>query len=175
MTTPANESVDGAIDLARTIEQEAQGDLYALGINPVVCQSGRGLVVWGGRTLGGSGDALSVGAGFVAHRRLIHRLVRGIRQAARPLVFENNGPVLWYALARAATTILVEAWRTRALKGLRAEEAFQVRCDEKLNTAEVIERGQVICEISIAPAVPMEFITIRVALGADGKLEVGEQ
>jgi phage tail sheath protein FI len=174
MTTPANAALEGAIDLARTLEQPAQAGLYALGINPVVCQSGRGLVVWGGRTLGG-GDPLRVGASFVEHRRLIHRLVRAIRQTARPLVFETNGPVLWYALARGATTILLEAWRARALKGVRPEEAFRVRCDATLNTPEMIERGQVVCEISLAPAVPMEFITIRVALSGDGKLEVAEQ
>ena len=28
------------------------------------------------------------------------------------------------------------------------------------------------CEIKIAPAVPMEFITLRIALGEDGRLEV---
>jgi hypothetical protein len=175
MTTPANAALDGALDLARTLEQPVQTGLYDLGVNPVVCQSGRGLVVWGGRTLAGGGDALRVGAAFVAHRRLIHRLVRAIRQVARPLVFETNGPVLWYALARGATTILLEAWRARALQGLRPEEAFRVRCDATLNTPEMIERGQVVCEISLAPAVPMEFITIRVALSGDGKLEVAEQ
>jgi uncharacterized protein len=173
--TPANASIEGAVDLSRTLPQTEQAGLHALGINAIVCQSGRGLVVWGGRMLGGQPDiALSADTGFIAHRRLIHRLVRAIRQTALPLVFEVNGPQVWFALTRGATTVLLEAWRARALKGTRPEEAFRVRCDAELNPPEVVERGQVICEISLAPAVPMEFITVRVALSADGQLEVAE-
>jgi uncharacterized protein len=173
--TPANASIEGAVDLSRTLPQTEQAGLHALGINAIVCQSGRGLVVWGGRMLGGRPDVVfSADTGFIAHRRLIHRLVRAIRQTALPLVFEVNGPQLWFALTRGATTVLLEAWRGRALKGIRPEEAFRVRCDAELNPPEVIERGQVVCEVSLAPAVPMEFITIRVALSADGQLEVAE-
>jgi phage tail sheath protein FI len=173
--TPANTSIEGAVDLSRTLPQTEQAGLHALGINALMCQSGRGLVVWGGRMLGGRPDvAFSADTGFIAHRRLIHRLVRAIRQTALPLVFEVNGPQLWFALTRGATTVLLEAWRARALKGTRPEEAFRVRCDAELNSPEVIERGQVVCEVSLAPAVPMEFITIRVALSADGQLEVAE-
>jgi uncharacterized protein len=177
--TPANATLEGAIDLARTLPQSEQAGLHELGINAIVCQSGRGLVIWGGRMLGGQdgqnwgGDA-SASASFVAHRRLIHRLVRAIRQTARPLVFEVNDPQLWFALTRGVTTVLLEAWRARALKGTRPEEAFRVRCDDSLNAPEVIDRGQVICEIGLALAVPMEFITLRVALSADGQLEVAE-
>lgn len=174
-STPANASIEGAVDLSRRLPQAEQAGLHALGINAIVCQSGRGLVVWGGRMLGGRPDvAFSADTGFIAHRRLIHRLVRAIRQTALPLVFEVNGPQLWFALTRGATTVLLEAWRGRALKGTRPEQAFRVRCDAELNPPEVIERGQVVCEVSLAPAAPMEFITIRVALSADGQLEVAE-
>src|SRR5205807_10359125 len=109
---------------------------------------------------------------YIAHRRLIHRLIRGIRQVAEPLVFENNGPVLWLTLTRAVTTILVEAYGAGGLKGDRPEQAFRVRCDATTNPPEQIELGRVLCEIDLAPAVPMEFITLRVALSASGTLDV---
>lgn len=174
-TTPANASIEDAVDLTRRLPQAEQAGLHALGINAIVCQSGRGLVVWGGRMLGGRPDvAFSVDTGFIAHRRLIHRLVRAIRLTCLPLVFEVNDPQLWFALTRGATTVLLEAWRARALKGTRPEQAFRVRCDAELNSPDVMDRGQVICEISLAPAVPMEFITVRVALSRDGQLEVAE-
>jgi uncharacterized protein len=173
--TPANASIEGAVDLSRRPATEERVRLYQLGVNLLACQSGRGLVVWGGRTLGGELDsATPLRPTFVAHRRLIHRLVRAIRLTARPLVFDANEPRLWFALARGATTVLLQAWRSRALKGDRPEQAFRVRCDAELNTPQVIERGQVICEVSLAPAAPMEFITVRVALSADGQLEVAE-
>jgi hypothetical protein len=173
--TPANASLEGAVDVTRALPRAEHAGLHALGINSILCQSGRGLVVWGGRMLGGELDvAFSADTGFIAHRRLIHRLVRAIRQTALPLVFEVNGPQLWFALTRGATTVLLEAWRARALQGARPDEAFRVRCDAELNPPEVIERGQVICEISLAPAVPMEFITVRIAISADGQLEVAQ-
>ncbi|MGE0853121.1 MAG: phage tail sheath family protein [Hyphomicrobiaceae bacterium] len=173
--TPANATIDGALDLSRLMPQEELAGMHAIGVNPLLCSAGRGILVWGGRMLGSAEDlALPVqgGVSYVAHRRLIHRLVRAVRRIARPLVFEPNGPALWFALVRGVTTVLLEAWRARVLKGDRPDQGFRVRCDAELNRPEVIEAGQVVCEISLAPAVPMEFITIRVALSAEGGVEV---
>jgi len=121
--------------------------------------------VWGGRTL----DRTTP---FVAHRRLLHRLVRAIRRVAEPLVFETNGPVLWFTFVRSVTAVLLDAWRAGALAGTRPEEAFGVVCDATTNPPEEIDAGRCVCNIEFAPAVPMEFILIRVALSRDGSLEV---
>ncbi len=168
--TPANVSLEGVVDVAAFVDVENAAGLNELGVNAIRCQAGRGMMIWGGRMLRGERGSLR----FVAHRRLLHRLVRAIRRVARALVFENNGPELWLALSRSATTLLLEAYRAGALKGARPQEAFVVRCDEELNPAAVRDEGKVFCEISFAPAVPMEFITIRVGLSADGKLDVSE-
>ena len=50
-----------------------------------------------------------------------------------------------------------------------------MRCDETTNPPDVIDAGQVVCEIELAPATPMEFITLRLTIGAEGLLEVVEQ
>jgi phage tail sheath protein FI len=126
-------------------------------------------VVWGGRTLNQDFERR-----FIVYRRLIHRLVRAIRRVAEPLVFDINGPELWMALARSITTVLLEAWRAGALKGDQPGEAFRVTCDETVNPAEELDLGRVLCLIEVAPAVPMEFIELRVSLSGDGKLEVFE-
>ena len=89
-------------------------------------------------------------------------------------MFETNGPVLWLTLTRAITTVLVEAYRAGGLKGSRPEEAFQVRCDTTNNPPDAIDRGEVLCEVDLAPAAPMEFITLRVSLSATGSLDVFE-
>jgi phage tail sheath protein FI len=49
-----------------------------------------------------------------------------------------------------------------------------VRCDATTTTAEERDLGRVFCDIDLAPAAPMEFIQLRIALGAEGKLEVFE-
>ena len=167
--TPANAELEEAVDVLQAFTEAEQARFLIEGINPVRCFPGRGLQVWGGRTL-----AREVSGRFVAHRRLIHRLVRAIRRVAEPLVFDTNGPELWLALTRAITTVLLEAFRAGALKGSLPDEAFRVRCDDKTTTFTDQDEGRVFCEIDVAPAVPMEFISIRIALSAEGKLEVFE-
>lgn len=175
--TPANAPLYEAVDTTRAFDDGAQGVLNSQGINLLRCTPGRGLQVWGGRTLyreevyGSEADRSS---SFVAHRRLVHRLVRAIRRVAEPLVFDTNGPELWLAFVRAVTTVLLEAFRGGALKGARADEAFSVKCDEETNPPEERDLGRVVCLISLAPAAPMEFITLRITLGGDKTLEVFE-
>jgi hypothetical protein len=167
--TPANASLFDAVDVSRTFEKAGQARFNDAGVNLVRCFPGRGLVVWGGRTLERQPEGR-----FIAHRRLIHRLVRAIRRVAEPLVFDINGPELRLTIVRAITTVLLEAWRAGALKGARPDEAFRVQCDEKTTPPEEQDLGQVVCTIEVAPAVPMEFILLRVALSSDGILEVFE-
>ena len=172
--TPANATLDGAIDVTAGYEFTERAALNELGVNLLRCVPGRGIQLWGGRTF--YKDPLDGRQWlYIAHRRLIHRLIRAIRRVAEPLVFENNGPVLWLLLARAVTTILAEAYTAGGLKGDRPEQAFRVRCDETTNPPEERELGRVLCEIDFAPAVPMEFITLRVALSASGTLDVFEK
>jgi uncharacterized protein len=168
--TPANTTLVDAVDASRAYDFFEQGVLVENGLNPLRCRQGRGLEVWGGRTLA---DPQADPEGlYLAHRRLIHRLVRAIRRVTAPLVFGNNGPQLWLVLVRAITTVLLQAFRAGALKGERPEESFRVTCDESNNPVSQQDLGQVICEIQLAPAVPMEFITLRIAISTEGRLEL---
>ena len=170
--TPANAPLFGAIDVAEHFNNLEQALLTGAGANVLRCQAGRGLLVWGGRTI--ADPDLEPENLYLAHRRLLHLLVRAIRRAAEPLVFENNGPDVWLALVRAVTTVLMQAYRAGALKGERPSEGFRVVCDESNNPTASIDAGFVICEIQVAPATPMEFITLRIALSSDGGLEMIE-
>jgi hypothetical protein len=172
--TPANASVADAMDVTTAFTQAERAALNEAGINVLRCVPGKGIQVWGGRTIYPDPYQQEPGKLFIAHRRLIHRLVRAIKRVAEPLVFETNGPVLWLTLSRAITTVLVEAYRAGGLKGSRPEEAFQVRCDAMNNPPDEIDRGEVLCEVDLAPAVPMEFITLRVSLSVAGSLDVFE-
>lgn len=168
--TPANITLDEVVDTSRILAPESRLAMAQTGLNLLECQSGRGMVVWGGRMLRSDGAAPR----FVAHRRFIHRLVRALRRTWAPMVFEPNSDTLRYSIARQATTLLLEAFHSGILKGARPDEAFRVDVSERLNNAAAREDGKVFCEISIAPAVPMEFIQIRVSLSVDGSVELVE-
>jgi phage tail sheath protein FI len=166
--TPANATILEAVDLGAEFPEPQQVRLFDAGIDLIRCTRGRGLTVWGGRTL--SADPRTR---YIAHRRLMHLLVRAIRRVASPLVFDVNSPELRLTLVRALTSVLLSAFRAGALAGARPEQAFRVVCDDTNNPPEQ-DPGQVVCELEVAPAVPMEFIRLRLVLGQDRGLEVIE-
>jgi uncharacterized protein len=168
--TPANADLADVVDVAGSLDAAYAVEMTSARVNVIGCSPGRGVQVLGGRTL----DPSPAGR-LVAHRRLTHRLVRAMRRVAEPLVFEPNGPELWFALRRGITTVLLQAFRTGALRGGNPAEAFDVRCDARTVTPADREMGRVVCEVSFVAANPMEIITIRLLLAADGRLEVIEQ
>ncbi|GAB7044484.1 MULTISPECIES: phage tail sheath subtilisin-like domain-containing protein [Catenuloplanes] len=167
--TPANAVLLEAVDLAEELPAPQQTRLFTGGVNLLRCAPGQGLGVWGGRT-----PSAVPGGRYVAHRRLMHVLVRAIRGIAGPLVFDVNGPELRLALVRGVTSVLLDAYRAGALAGDRPEAAFRVRCDEE-NNPPGGDPGRVVCDVEVLPATPMEFIEIRLVLGQDRGLEVIER
>jgi phage tail sheath protein FI len=91
---------------------------------------------------------------------------------AEPLVFESNTREFRFSVQRAVHSVLLRFWRGGAFKGARPDEGFSVVCDDSNNPPVEQDDGRVWCEVKIAPAVPMEFITLRIALGEAGRLEV---
>ena len=168
--SPANETLAGAVDLNTGPLSAPESVLVQQRVNPIRCVPGQGLQVWGARTFERASDGR-----FIAHRRLLHRLVRAARQVGNALAFEANGPELRLALERTLRTVLLQAYRSGALAGSTDDEAFSVRCDDTTNLPADSDAGRVICEIAFTPANPMEVISVRLSLAAEGILEVIEQ
>ena len=55
-----------------------------------------------------------------------------------------------------------------ALFGATPQEAFYVKCDSETNPPEVIDAGQLVVEIGIAPVKPAEFVVFRIAQFSGG-------
>jgi hypothetical protein len=167
--SPANALVSDAVDLAAPTPTALQERAFEEGVNVVRERIGGGLEMWGARTLD-PGDGR-----YIAHRRLVHRIVRAVRRVAEPLVFDTNDELLWFSVTRAISGVLMEAFRSGSLRGETPDQAYRVRCDATTNPPNEVDEGRVVCEIQVAPATPMEFITLRLTLGAEGLLEVVEQ
>ncbi len=160
---PANEVVRGAITLELNITKSEHDLLNPHGINVVRAFPGRGIRIWGARTL--SSDPAWR---YINVRRLFNYLEESILNGTQWVVFEPNDFDLWQRIRRTIASFLVRQWRDGALFGQTADEAFYVKCDSETNPAENIDAGQVTCEIGIAPVKPAEFVVFRLAQYSGG-------
>jgi phage tail sheath protein FI len=160
---PANEEVRGALDLSvrrglrTTIDNRIQDQLNPEGINCLRAFQGRGIRVWGARTLSRDPDWR-----YVNVRRLVLTLNRWIEMNMAWAAFEPNTPQLWVRIKRELNTYLTELWRAGALFGQAAEQAFFVQCDSETNPPQIREAGQAVTLIGLAPGRPAEFLIIRI-------------
>ncbi|MFC7547744.1 phage tail sheath family protein [Plantactinospora sp. GCM10030261] len=166
---PANEVVRGAITLATQVTKAEQELLNPIGVNCIRTFPGRGVRVWGARTL--SSDPAWR---YLNVRRLFNYLEESILNGTQWVVFEPNDDALWARIRRTISAFLVMEWRRGALFGLTPDEAFFVRCDRETNPAESIDAGQVVCEIGVAPVKPAEFVIFRLAQISGGTSLVNE-
>lgn len=134
---PANEVIRGALEAVIQITKGEQDTLNPNGVNCIRAFSGRGLRVWGARTL--SSDPAWR---YVNVRRLFNYIEKSIELGTQWIVFEPNDPDLWARVRRDVGAFLTTVWRDGMLFGRSPEEAFFVKCDEELNPPEVRDRGQ---------------------------------
>lgn len=160
---PANEVTLGANKVGFQITQAEQGSLNKVGINCIRSFPGRGIRIWGARTLSSDPEWR-----YINVRRLFNYISESIMEGTQWSVFEPNDVKLWIQLRIAASSFLTRTWREGALFGSTPGEAFFVKCDEETNPPDVIEAGQVVCEIGIAPVKPAEFVIFRLSQYADG-------
>ena len=155
---PANEKVNGAVDLEFPITKGEQDVLNPRGVNVIRAFPGRGIRVWGARTL--SSDPLWK---YVNVRRLFIFLEESIDEGTQWVVFEPNDIPLWARVRQTIVQFLTGVWRTGALAGATPEEAFFVKCDRTTMTQDDIDNGRLICVIGVAPVKPAEFVIFRIA------------
>jgi hypothetical protein len=155
---PANEVVMGAIGLEMNVTKAEQDGLNPIGVNCIRAFPGRGIRVWGARTLSSDPSWR-----YVNVRRLFNYVEASIEAGTQWVVFEPNDQDLWARVRRDVSAFLRMVWRSGALFGSTPEEAFYVKCDEELNPPEVRDLGQLIIEVGMAPVKPAEFVIFRIS------------
>ena len=160
---PANEIVRGALSTETKITKSEQDILNPAGINCIRPFPGRGIRVWGARTLASDAQWR-----YINVRRLFNFVEESIELGTQWVVFEPNDRDLWERIKRDISAFLTRVWRDGALFGSTPEEAFYVKCDDELNTVEIRDAGQVIIEIGIAPVKPAEFVIFRISQWSGG-------
>ena len=154
---PANEVVRGCTGLSCAYNEGEQDILNPIGVNLIRAFTGRGIRVWGARTISSNGlwKYLNV-------RRLFIYVEESIKANTNWVVFEPNSTTLWNRVTRTIETFLATCWRDGALAGSTPSEAFFVECGPTTMTQDDIDNGRLICQIGIAPVKPAEFVIFRI-------------
>jgi hypothetical protein len=159
---PANEVIRGALGLKYNVSKGEQDLLNPKGINAIRFMNGA-IRIWGARTLSSDPSWR-----YINVRRLFIMVESSIERATQWVVFEPNDHRLWKRVQRTIASFLTLLWRNGALMGTSPEQAFYVKCDDETNPPEVIDAGQLVVEIGLAPVKPAEFVIFRIGQMASG-------
>ncbi len=165
---PANEELNWVQGVSLDITVPMQGMLNPQGINCIRTFSGRGIRIFGARTL--SRDPAWL---YVNVRRLFIMVERSLESAMQWTVFEPNNFALHQTLVATISTFLEGLWLKGAFAGTKSSDAFFVKIDDQNNPPELADQGQLLVEVGVAPAIPAEFVIFRIGRALD-QLEITE-
>ena len=145
----------GGLGTVRQVEkkltQTDKDTLYTGKINPLATLPGRGVVVYGQKTLQTKASALD----RVNVRRLLISLKSYISQVADNLVFEQNTAATRNQFLSQVNPYLESVQQRQGLY------AFKVVMDDTNNTPDVIDRNQLVGAIYLQPTKTAEFIYLN--------------
>ncbi|WP_084426878.1 phage tail sheath family protein [Aequorivita capsosiphonis] len=127
-------------------------------INAIRAFSGKGVMVWGARTLAGNDNEWR----YIPVRRLANMIEQSVKNATARFVNEPNDAETWIRIKAMTENYLTTLWRSGALAGDKLEKAFYVRIGVgETMTARDVQDGKMILEIGIAAVRPTEFIRLK--------------
>ncbi|MBJ93244.1 MAG: hypothetical protein CMP23_02080 [Rickettsiales bacterium] len=160
MKPPANEEVKGILDLAQHIDEQPTNMLQREAVNLLHTRVGKGVVVWGARTL-----CEDPTWRFVNVRRLIGYIGKQIEFDNQWAVFESNDESLRQRVARDVRYFLKDLWEKGALQGEIPSEAFVVVCNNENNPQSVIDAGTLVVDVWVNPVQTNEFVHLKLTYG----------
>ncbi|HEY3544643.1 MAG TPA: phage tail sheath subtilisin-like domain-containing protein [Propionicimonas sp.] len=163
---PANELARDAVRAEAAVTDAVHDRLHGMGIN-VFRAERDGFRLTAARTLSSDPDYRQLSV-----RRLMTMLRLSLERQTQWLAFEPNTPELRERLARVLTGFLRDLARRGAFAGRTEAESCFVRCGDDVNPPASQALGRLVAEIGVAPAVPLEYILVRIARDPDGSLTV---
>ena len=133
------------------LSQSSRDSLYLGKVNPIATFPGQGIVVFGQKTLQTKASALD----RVNVRRLLIALKNYIGGVSNNLVFEQNSIATRNSFLSQVNPYLASVQQRQGLY------AYKVVMDESNNTADVIDRNQLVGAIYIQPTKTAEFVVLN--------------
>jgi hypothetical protein len=162
---PANELAQEVLGVVDSVSPPRHDELHPNAIN-VFLPERDGIRLTAARTLSSDRSLRQLSV-----RRLMTMLERVLIEEMQWAVFEPNNAALRATLTELLTNFLRRMYQAGAFKGTE-DQAFFVSCDERLNPPYVADLGQLIVEIGVAPAEPLEYIVLRITRDGDATLRV---
>lgn len=159
--TPANIGMTNVISPTVNITNEDQEDLSVplngLAVNAIRTFPGRGVLVWGARTLDGNSQDWR----YINVRRSMIMLEQSIKNAAEAYVFEPNDANTWASIKSMIINFLTVEWRNGVLAGSTQDDAFivDVGLGTTMTPTDILE-GIMNITVKVAISRPAEFIVI---------------
>jgi len=159
--SPANISlgsvISPSIDINNDNQEELNLPLNGKAVNAIRSFTGKGVLVWGARTLDGNSKDYR----YISVRRTMTFLEQSIKFASEAFVFAPNNSTTWSTLKATVTNFLNNQWQSGLLAGSSPEDAFDVSIGLGITmTANDILDGVLKMSIKVAITRPAEFIVI---------------
>ena len=155
--------ITGVIQAERRLTRTQRDTLYTNKVNPIASFPGQGISVFGQKTLQTKASALD----RVNVRRLLIELKKFIGDQARNLVFEQNTIATRNRFLATVNPYLESVVQRQGLY------AYRVVMDDSNNTADVVDRNQLIGQIFIQPAKTAEFVILDFTVEPSGATFAG--
>jgi phage tail sheath protein FI len=159
--SPANVSmgsvVKPTVNITNTIQEDLNLPLNGKAINAIRTFPGKGVLVWGARTLDGNSQDWR----YLSVRRTMIMIEQSIKIACEAYVFEPNVANTWVTVKGVIANFLTDQWKRGALAGAVPEDAFSVDCGlgVTMTPTDVLD-GIMAITVKLAVVRPAEFIVI---------------
>ncbi|MEW7277034.1 phage tail sheath C-terminal domain-containing protein [Aquimarina sp. 2201CG1-2-11] len=160
---PANTGLSYVSSLTEKVTHNDQHDLNVdtkagKSINVIRNFTGKGILVWGARTLDGNSNEWR----YVSVRRFFNMVEESVKKAVDQFVFEANDAKTWIKVKTMIENFLNQQWRAGALAGATPKEAYYVSVglNETMSAQDILE-GRMNVEIGMAAVRPAEFIILQ--------------
>jgi hypothetical protein len=159
--SPANISLGSVVSPVVNLTSKEQEDLNlplsGKAINAIRTFPGKGVIVWGARTLDGNSQDWR----YISVRRTVTMIEQSLKAASEAYVFEPNVVNTWVAIRGMMNNFLKDQWKQGALAGGTPEDAFSVDIGLGVTmTATDILDGIMRITVKLAVTRPAEFIVI---------------
>ena len=140
-----------------SVSKAQQDVLNPDGINCFRVFEGRGVTLWGARTISSDPEWK-----YVNLRRYFAYLEHTLDKGTQWAVFMPNGDSLWANVRTAISDFLFSEWKSGHLFGASPAEAYFVQCDRTTMTQNDLDNGRMICLVGVSPLRPAEFVIFRI-------------